>query len=605
MFSVLPVEVLANLTAFLSGEDADRLWCCGNVVLNYKLCNQGGVTSYSRQWNETTAWKPSPIIRRSRLICDFDVHVSEFAPSSKFGNPDELLNSLPASLRSLRLAASNALSVLTGTNATFESRPTFLAKLTTINLCERFPSLNRLTIDARAGMTIQFFHTLPRNLETLVLEGVSVALDESKLPPFPATLRVFQTDAVLIFSTLDSPRVLPATLEELRCHTTLQDGILKMLPRKLTKLCLSHVTTRGRDTGILDWKDLPEQLLHFWINRKHFTPQEMADMPRSLTYLMLDTSACLDDSFVPHLPPGLTKLCMGYGITVEKEWNMLPRTLKWFGDGPSYCLLPSQLSLLPPALTRFEYTHQELDANGVAALPRSLRRLKLQGLSDAEVPFLPPCLTELTLNSETCSENGIAQLPQSLRYLCFNGTALEREGCFANLPRSLTRLVLRHVHSNVPPSALASLPKSITALHLHSCGTLMKDEWIEQLRGLPLRALEISTAVSPPQWTLSSAIFSSLPRSLEVLDLGVRPEPFGAEELAKLPPHLKVLKLDSKTPFLWTDADLIYLPRSLATIELPELQLSAAALAHLPIGLSSFSINQSTPFWFATKKAVS
>jgi len=186
---------------------------------------------------------------------------------------------------------------------------------------------------------------------------------------------------------------------------------------------------------------------------------------------MLDTSTALEDSFVHHLPPNLIKLCMGYGIAVEEEWAALPRTLKWIGDGPSHCLSPSQLSSIPPFITRFEYSHRHLDRQGIDALPKSLLRLKLHRLSDADVEVLPPRLTELTLNSETCSPLGISKLPQSLRYLCLNGDALEREECFANLPPILTRLVLRHMHSNVPPSALAALLKGLTALHVHNCGT--------------------------------------------------------------------------------------------------------------------------------------
>jgi len=157
--------------------------------------------------------------------------VSEFEPSSKFVRG--IVHSLPSSLRSLRLAAANALTAFTGTHVMFESRTSFLAKLTTIDLCDRFSPLFQLNIDARAGLTVSFFRTLPKNLEILVLEGVSAALDESKLPSFPATLRTFRTDAVLIFSAPDTPRMLPDTLEELRCHTTLQEGILK-------KLCLSQ-----------------------------------------------------------------------------------------------------------------------------------------------------------------------------------------------------------------------------------------------------------------------------------------------------------------------------------------------------------------------------
>jgi hypothetical protein len=605
MLTSLPSEVLSTLTSFLPAEQIDRLWACGDSLLNHKFTHQGGLTSYILEWDGIESIQEKMHVSGAQKLLEYDVHVSEFAALSSFGDIRSVILSLPSSLEKLRLVSADALTSITGVrDAVFESRPKILQNYVPVSLCERFPSLRHLELSSQVGLTTSFFDMLPMGLETLDLRGMSVALVEESLPPFPATLKQFYTDAVLVFSSLDKPRVLPDTLEVLNIHSTLQDEVLRFLPSKLKKLVLTHVGTRTRDVCPLDWKLLPSQLEHLWINRKHFKPEEMADMPRTLKYLALDASISLDDSYVPHLPPHLTKITMGYGISIKNQWKNLPRSLRWFGDGSCSSLSLDQLGELPPQLTRFDISNRDLDESSMKLLPRTILRLKLANLFDSQVPHLPPLLTHLSVQRTDCTAHGVLKWPRSIQTLLLNGPSMQTDDCFANLPQSLTQLTLRHIPGSITPKGLASLPKSITSLHIHNCTQITSDAHIAALQHHnAMRELSISgLGHEVASCVMSYALFPSLPRSLKNLYLRMDSAGYEAERLKGLPQGLNVLKIESDAMLDWTDSQLSYVPRKIMTLELPQLpNITKAALKTLPEKLGLFCANQSVPFWWSTR----
>jgi hypothetical protein len=331
---------------------------------------------------------------------------------------------------------------------------------------------------------------------------------------------------------------------------------------------------------------------------------------------MIDTSVVLDDSFVPFLPPKLTKVCMGHSVAVDQEWSRLPSSLLWLGDGPvlnppvAPNISSSQnqnfdLSLLPPRITRVDLSNTELTPEALLLLPRTVTRLKLRRLDDEMSPKLPPFLTYLCLSRDDCTTSGVEKWPRSIHTLLLNNVALIDPLSIAKLPKLKFLSLMRLEPLSWQPSLFKHLPITLESIKIHACPQLASNAFIEALKQLSkLEILEISEENGGDS-KISSACFQHLPNSLKTLELALANEPIPANTLPALPRGLRSLKLHSRSGLSWAPIDFSSLPRWLVALELPSFDtlIGKEALQFFPSTLETFSTGQSTPFWWSMRSS--
>lgn len=499
-----PDEVLANILSQKAASNAVLLmWQCGSRILNKRL-SRGGCTSFAASVHELIKW-PNLLSRLEGLR---EVSITADVVSESDLDICRNLLKLPSNLSALELSFDGA------SRLVFETLNFILLDQSTHplayqSLAHRFPLLQRLILRngdcSKSDLFVAAgqFAFLPRSLTSLSMDHhFPGTLTRDMIPPELTRLSCLGPYYRLI-------SFLPLTLTEVNCP--LEFAQLHHFP-SLTTLELNSQELRGDSLSML---------------------------PRGLQRLSLKARNIPSDAFVSGWPIRLTSLYCNSLST--DQLTLLPSTLLW---------------LTVRALMNYTQRSKSLSVDAVVALwPMNLTSLTFKSpisVSVGQLGTFPPLLTTLKRVEiglkKTCRS---IVFPPRLRHLDFCCKFPSTRRSLVTLPQLLETLTANciayaelvrvyppnfhtlRLDSPINCEYLATLPPTLTSLHLHS---------LETRRPATLRFL---------------------PRSL--IDLRIVRLPSLVNDFASLPPPLERLNLPSTT---FSCEMFMHLPTTIASLSI-------------------------------------
>jgi hypothetical protein len=260
--------------------------------------------------------------------------------------------------------------------------------------------------------------------------------------------------------------------------------------------------------------------------------QDIMALPKSLTNLELNFAGCIRDEFIPHLPPGLTRLSLPRNRSITHDGlQMLNRNIINLNLGSN--LIISDPSRLPPGLASYTGSCNAILPKSVVidSFPSELIELKLLQVNKMKSAWLPEhlhffahhsCLLSISIayivhiETEAVIVPMALSLPPQLTSLELIGNPVIPPTCLSSLPRSLLKLRLLFlngfkVNLEWPNDMIATLPRNLTHLEVMpqwnefgsrkaACSSLLTPECLmnipSEIRTLRLYELRPNEAVS-------------------------------------------------------------------------------------------------------------
>lgn len=583
--SSLPDELLAQILACDMCPRVFDLWKCGDSLLNMKLA-RGGVREVMMRDDVETSWTRWPkMLSKFRSLRKLVIVRTELRLDSvenvRFG-----LQQLSPTLEHLELSFIYALEALYRPEfieppQKNKDTPPLWRDSTELRL---YPSYSRIQPDKTGLWDLKT--TFP-SLTTLIVTPQRESYENpSVFQPLFCDLDFLGLPESLTHLELRSNAVVPAPVFGRRWN-------LKWLPRGLTTLVMQFMP-----------QPAPGNFSGF-----HFSPDELKELPQSLTHLNTISLSTLDhhqnrhspEEIINSLPPSLTVLPLP-GWT--KEFPLIPHLQSFslpaaheFDD--FFPILPRFLSTL--SIPKF-----------VTNLPTSITKLTLRkpvnwdryisphGSSDQDpkldtkTSLFPPALKELIVEDGSLPHGVFEYLPSTLLRLDAWMPLENPPTTPLNLPTSLTNFKwLPQGELWLPPTPLSAqmlthLPISLQIAEV--CISSVPDEFAEGLKALSSRKLtrlEVVLPVRRVQIPLDDTHFMHLPKSLTQLKFSNISTDFTYWKI--LPQTLTSLS-HSGAVFARTISDGMFgwLPSSLIELSCGDLMCHGDQLQYLPRGLRTF-----------------
>lgn len=242
-------------------------------------------------------------------------------------------------------------------------------------------------------------------------------------------------------------------------------------------------------------------------------------LPPGLLMLELEGVYGLVDALVPHLPPGLTRLCSknNWLQMSDSSVPLLPRTLeRLIMHGSAARLTDTCVKDLPRGLKHLNISRlNAMTGACLKDLPRSLASLHLRpnvgSLTDASLQHLPRGLIDLVLagGGVGVTGAGMQHLPRTLEHF-FMDADVRLTGAFArDLPTQLKSLSL---NCSIDDAVVRNLPRELLTMSFGMWNCEITDAGAQELpRGLIYLHMANST--------LTDACAERLPPNLQELAL--------------------------------------------------------------------------------------
>lgn len=574
--NILPSEVINLIVSWLDGCEVQRLWTCGNSLLQYRLTNVESLTFLFDPVGHLARW-PSYMLQRLPRLRSLSVGYEKGLRSLPFVGLD--LSVVPKCLESLSFDAMGE-----RVNSPFHA-----------SLDEMFPCMTYLVI--RNSICLQHVETMlpfPSQLRHLELHGRDLCASTSIWNSLPSSL-----DTFILNAKTPTPENIPAWPD-------LQTLSLKLIVRSPDVLEKLPASLRGLSLHLFK----PD-------SRPHHFPFCWKSLPRNISSLKLFYPDDLFDScpLGSDLPPSVTRLTlMAVGITCsstppEEIWQHLPGLIEY--NNLPVLWNPSKLN--NSNYTRFpcHLTNATLDTSS-CAIPASFFSsigaaiTSLRGVRCLSFPALPPYLTELSYDDPRPNDKvldfALPPLPDTIRTLRLAPHRIPAEQARTFFPKHLTHLEC--TTSNLPASHfMCCLPQTVRFLKIVSmnhnrCDSVLEhaetashlpplvcqliivatrftrglSEWISHIpHHIPLKRMTVSDTIKT--WDDPSRVepgwWPRWPKTLRSLHLPALQ--FVPPELAKLPSRLRKLDLfflDASSASLTTDELCQLLPKGLHYLNL-------------------------------------
>jgi hypothetical protein len=333
----------------------------------------------------------------------------------------------------------------------------------------------------------EFFKNLPRNLESLVLNNMTLRdADVASLPP-NLTFLDFKSNVVGL--THQSFSLLPENLKT-RVFS---------LP-KLYKPAMAHhyiETFPQPDWLELEWPKwlsrslavtscgvLPRNMLKLVVDACDWSGPSLKSLPPHLEMLEMSRTVHLEAKDVSRLPRSLKELRVPYAEVRHEFFAPLPRGLQTLvmRGGYSFRTLDLGVELdLPPNLTRL-YVSYPFSKHTAVQIPRSVTDLSLERtqMFNEIVLLLPTALTRLSSPDDVSfSDDGIPFLPSSLLILQLEVNSRITNKNLKDLPRGLQALSLPS-NNAITDEGVKDLPRTLLQINLQQNTNLTDaafDDW--------------------------------------------------------------------------------------------------------------------------------
>lgn len=200
------------------------------------------------------------------------------------------------------------------------------------------------------------FKHLPSRLVHFVCNSRAVFKDSSKNDAdhyiddsYHFKLKSLQLRGPDLGSDLAKCPIIPQASDELWISSPLlTEDVIPLLNPQLTVLSL---TSSSFITGEC-FKHLPRTLTKFEFGGAEILGCDIADLPRSLVDLQLDSAVDLTDSCVPYLPKGLTSLRLPNSIFTFESFKLMPPLLK--SPSPGVCIFTRDWCYLSGRFTSYD-----------------------------------------------------------------------------------------------------------------------------------------------------------------------------------------------------------------------------------------------------------
>jgi hypothetical protein len=520
--SSLPVELLAEINAYLDIYSLCYLYSTGNSLLCTKLAKKG--VSYIHIEHVIDADSILGVFKLAQVLSPSSLRLVLPNCALLDYSGFRLLGYLPPSLISLHLSGYDVEAYFTQfedidheiANSVHNFKVYYETRVVTLesdadsrpytesmkklgffhfNLAAQLPCLQTLILDFEVP---DKDGNSPENVIIPYLDHPSNII-QARMPPqciqfFPSSLTALSMDGAQSF-TSNYLKQLPRSLTSMK-FTPLcgfRASYIEDLPPNLAELILPAVVLFQEE--ILP--KLPQSLARVKCSGSSLiaTTSMLTELPRNLIDLHIRTQA--GPPIINVLPDTLTRLVIQLSWANEKEVVRVPANLKelkilfWreFTGRTLFKFLPPHLEVL----TMEGISH--LDASTIELLPRSLKELRIDGtsfflskilrISDKLPPRLEMLRIASWLNDDLpfyINETQFKMLPKTIRNLEMS-VALE-DKLIDFLPPKINRLVLNQLELDAPES-ISRLPKSLRQLCLHE-KPKNKEHWtIETLGFLP------------------------------------------------------------------------------------------------------------------------
>lgn len=480
----LPQTLLDAILGSDMSPSVIKLWLSGDRLLQYKLST--GVTKMKLMDHVALTTSRFPKMIES-LRALRELHISRLNSAMPYYRDlGKHVQHLPSTLKKLRLAVKNSISVISSLPPSNAREIASIAPNTKEDLLQAsivwtfasaFPHLETLELDSDNPFDAGDFALLPPSLTKLTISSVPSDANEHYSSQIPRQLLQFKVESDASLATSFWAH-LPPHLTNLsidnRSNEPLPAEILSQLPQSLT-------TLNGLPPGPYLPSMLPSSLTRFNTDMlskfEYASPTEIGDFGRHFSNLMwLKTTRPIDPSFLLALPSTVQTIDADTVVSNDTQTWRWPASLTTLrvettpGPFSPSCLASTSLTALKlPSGFVF-------DLNMVKILPRTLLYLRAyDGIPRTQNIEFPPHLTSLILEASTFPfVNWIELSTSNMAYqLGSNLSAQDRAGlngqrvssCFPYhaLPPSLTNLTLE---SLLPASQLKFLPRRLKTLNV-------------------------------------------------------------------------------------------------------------------------------------------
>ena len=567
--ATLPPSITSLITGYLDAEDLGSLWISGSRFLNSKLLG-GGVQSFHFRREVI----PPAVLLANRFSHLASLEIIDSQGRTKDNTWRSSL-ALPETLRKIKFSFDYDLS-------------TFIEHLTSQDY--HFPHLTALELsDGRVQKNQLSALRSLKAVQKLRLGARSSlpSVDPSSMPPSVTSLSLYATNINVHYESgfPDSLEALWMKLSEISAD------LLPFLPRHLLAL---HLVFERR----------------FWDGGlRSYTAEHVAQLPRSLTHLLMSKVDFMDLEVLRALPPNLTSLQCElhyYVYFTHEHLALLPKTLTSTNlrvDDVD----ESNVHLLPPLLKSWTGERVHIDSKIVGRLPRGLDKLTVEFPIVGE---LPPGLTELHATN-LWQASDFALLPKNLESIMMDGRTHIEDNAFAqltNYPHLTSLTLVSHLVKNL--DFFAHLGPSLTSLDVVS---LFSSE--SQSLSYPL-VLTAKNARSLPRnlrYLFLNELETCEPTAIQMLPkyllcLTIKAERLDVGSVGSFPPHMEGLRLRIREtpPSGFGNHLMKHLPRTLRTLSY-QLQLvnletivvdviTDEAISNLPPNLCSLTLPYTCDF---------
>jgi hypothetical protein len=390
---------------------------------------------------------------------------------------------------------------------------------------------------------------------------------------------------------------LPITLQLLRLQFKEAEELFALAPLELALVMMMRKSVDENSAPVTDLKSaFPNLHTLDLFGKAAIRPEAVSRLPPTLTDLRI-TGLNWDDNCIADLPRGLLHLRIQSTQSMTTDsFPSLPPHLETL-DYPGYRATPDDYLLLPPSVTRFKHM------NAIQLTPPSNDSIsfgttsssgntKATATNKTKKTANPRRQTAVAMSryddpsSSTKASLDVNQLPRALTSLhirLFELTPSQESEVLLKLPYRLTKLRIQTT-SSLSRLFVSSLPKTLKKLTISCDGEadfMALEDWPQGLRRLTFFPSKPSLAgVSP----------LPLPDSVVSLRLGQH-FPANPLNLGKLPPHLTRLAVANAEAI--GNATIKAFPRSLTELAIFNLKrhITDPCLADLPPNLTSLYLD--------------